>query len=301
MKKQSGVVLTRACATVGLLLLALASALSVTLRPEGLLTRLLRWTHRTIDAPKVFGAYHLCMLALCLVLVLVVVLLRGRIRKVSLDSIMFAAGVFFFLMELYKQLYHHAVLGNGTYNFGILPLQLCSYCLYLCLIIPWLPEGKLKQTLYLFTAFYQTMGGVLVMAYPLFYGQLSLSIHTMLWHIVMVALGVTVMLSRGYGKRYWREILPPIAVFSAVFGLSIAINLLLTPYAQNSPSPLNLFYMSPYEKCTYFVIKDVREAWGWIPSLICYFLLFIGVGANLCWVTARILHWLTAREEKKET
>lgn len=292
MKSHVRAVLPRILVIAGLMIVALVSVLCVTLRPDALLVRLLRLTHIPIDIPKIFGAYHLCMLAVCLTLMLAVVLLRKKLRAERLDRLVFFVGVCFFVMELYKQLYYHAVLGNGTYNFGILPLQFCSYCLYLFLLIPLLPEGRVKNKLYLFCALYQTMGGALVMAYPLFYRQLSLSIHTMIWHIVMICMGLIIMIARGYGKHYLKEMLPPIPIFGAVFVLSIVLNLTLTPYAQNSLQPLNLFYMSPYEKCTYFIIKDVRAAFGWGMSLFCYAALFIFVGANTCWLVARLIRLL---------
>ena len=300
MKSHIRAVLPRILVIVGLLGLALVSFLCIAMRPDGMLAWLLKLTHKPISMPKIFGVYHVCMLAVCLALMALTVLLRKKIRVEKLDTLVFFVGVLFFLMELYKQLYHYAVLGNGTYNFGILPLQFCSYCLYLFLLIPLLPEGKVKDTLYLFCAFYQTMGGALVMAYPLFYRQLSLSIHTMIWHTVMICTGLIIMISRGYGKRYLREVLPPIGVFGAVFALSIVLNLTLTPYAQLSPQPLNLFYMSPYEKCTYFIIKDVRAAFGWVPSLFCYAALFIFIGANTCWLAARLIRLLDRKSAQDQ-
>ena len=87
-----------------------------------------------------------------------VALLYRKFPEDKLDSLLFWAGVSLFLLELYKQLYYLVVLTGRRYNFGILPLQFCSYSLYLYLILPLLPAGKIKDALLDFVALYQTMG-----------------------------------------------------------------------------------------------------------------------------------------------
>lgn len=265
---------------------------------NGVTAALLRATHALWDKPAIFGPFHLTMLAVCLVVAALAFLLRQKVSVARLDDVVFAAGVLLFFLELYKQLYFWVVLGNGTYNFGILPLQFCSYALYLFLLIPLLPEGKAKDILYAFCALYQTMGGCIVMAYPVLYAEVSLAFHTMLWHTVMIAVGVLVLCLRGYGRRYLGELLPTTVLFLLTMTVATVLNLCLTPYTEGSLQPLNLFYMSPYETNSYILISDVRRAFGWIPSLICYALLFIFVGATLMWTLGR-LYLLWEKHSKK--
>lgn len=281
---------------IGLLSLIPLSFRSVRSHPNGWLTAFLYSTHRHIEKPKAFGTYHLFMLGICFLLAAATVFFFERRRVVCLDRIVFLFGIGFFFLEWYKQLYHYAVLDGQTRNFGILPLQFCSYCLYFALLIPFLPEGKLKDTLYQFCAFYQTMGGALVMAYPLFYRYASLSVHTMLWHTAMICMGLLIMIARDYGRRYFAEVIPPIAVFAIVFAVSVVLNVVLKPYAERSPQPLNLFYMSPYEPCRYWIIKDVRDLFGYPASLLAYAFLFVSVGANLCWGIAKGMFWMRRKK-----
>ena len=138
------------------------------------------------------------------------------------------------------------------------------------------------------------MGGCLVMAYPRFYDRLSLSVHTMLWHTVMIAVGVLILFSRGYGRSWKREVLPSSIVFLISMIVATILNITLTPLAVDSPNPLNLFYMSPYEDTYFLVIRDVQAAFGWLPSLVTYVLLFIFVGATLVFGVA----WLIRLAEK---
>ena len=283
---------------LGVLLVGTALAFLAFLLPDGPVTKFLYATHKIFPAPEMYGGFHLAFFGATLLLLVGIFALYRRIPAERLDDIVFCAGLVLFVMELYKQLYYHTVLGNGYYNFAILPLQLCSYVLYLYLLLPLLPEGRVKNALYLFAALYQTAGGCVVMGCPLFYYQVSLSVHTMLWHIVMI----TVVLLRGYGKSYFREVLPAAGVFLGVYAFGMALNVLLAPLSENSVGPLNLFYLSPLEETHNLIIADVRNAIGWFPAVVTYAVLITVVCVNAVW----LLGWVTRRiegitEKRKET
>ncbi|MBQ7397440.1 MAG: hypothetical protein IJW09_01280 [Clostridia bacterium] len=277
----------RLCVIAGLLLTAIGSLTSVVLRPDGLVAALIRSTHVIWPRPAIFGTYHLIMLGLCLGVMVAIALLYPKFPREWLDDWLFGAGVVLFVLELYKQLYHLVVLTGGAFNFGILPLQFCSYSLYLYLLIPLLPQGRCKEALLDFVALYQTMGGCIVMGYPTLYAEVALSLHTMLWHIVMIGIGVLVLLVRGYKKPYVKEMLPATVVFVATVGVAVVLNFALTPLAVDSLQPLNLFYISPYIQSHYIIIGDVQRAFGWAASVVVYVLMFILIGANTVWLVGR--------------
>ena len=123
-----------------LVVLAVLALAAVYWRPNGLLASFIRWTHATWARPAIFGPFHLIMLGLCFGLMVAVAVWYRKCPEHKLDSLLFGAGVCLFVLELYKQLYYPAVLTGGQYNFGILPLQFCSYSLYFYLLIPFLPN-----------------------------------------------------------------------------------------------------------------------------------------------------------------
>lgn len=255
------------------------------------LLRALQSTDQVIEKPRAFGAFHLVCFFLCVALS-VVAGVFGSIRKSCTDRLVLLSGLFLLILELYKQLYGCFVLMQGKgYDFSIFPFQFCSLPLYLYLVVPWLREGRGKDLLYRFLGLYATMGGCLVMAYPAFYDRASLCIHTMLWHTAMIATGVLILFSRGYGKSWRHEVLATSPVFLLSLGMATFLNLLLTPYAQNSPKPLNLFYMSPYQGTNFWVVREVRQAFGWGASLICYILLFVFVGATTVFFVKKGIDW----------
>jgi uncharacterized membrane protein YwaF len=257
---------------------------------DGSMTSLLIRTHVEIEQEHIFGAFHMISFFICIVLTVVLVVFEKKIPDPATDGIVFTFGLIFLVAETYKQLYYFFVIGNGSYNFSVLPLQLCSYALYVCLLIPLLPECAFKSSLYSFFALYLTVGGCIVMGYPVLYADLALNLHTMLWHTLMIVLGVFIMRKRKLGKGFWAELLPSTAIFAATYALATVINVTVTPYTGNSLGKLNLFYMSPYIPTHYIVIGDVWRAFGWIPALLTYAALFIFLGAPLMWLVARLVN-----------
>ena len=280
----------------GALVLSLIAIWNAVARPDGFVSNFLRLTHLEWERPHIFGTFHLLMLAFCLLSAILLPILLRRLSADGLDRLIFGAGLLLFAMELYKQLYHWCVIGNGSYNFGIFPFQFCSWSLYCYLLLPLLPSGRVKEAFYDFCALYLTMGGCIVMGYPMLYREVPLCLHTMLWHSVMIAVGVLIFSRRGYGRRYFSEILPSTLIFLCTFAMATVFNLTLTPLTEASAQPLNLFYMSPYEGNSYILISDVWERFGWPWAMLTYALLFVFVGATLMWV----LGWLLTRLQRRK-
>ena len=272
-----------------ILILGAISAVCL-ISPDGVFSSLFEKTHVAVEKAPKFGGFHIASLLICLSLAVITVIFEKRISDARVDGVVFSFGLAFLVLEVYKQLYYHLVIGNGSYNFSVLPLQLCSYAIYVCLLIPMLPESTFKRALYSFFGLFLTCGGCIVMGYPVLYADLALNLHTMLWHTMIIVLGVFLMRKRRLGNRILGEILPAAGIFAAVFALATAINVILTPYAKNSVGELNLFSMSPYIPTHYLIIGDVWEAVGWVPALLTYAVLFVFIGAPLMWIVARLLN-----------
>ncbi|MBE6694723.1 MAG: hypothetical protein E7589_08160 [Ruminococcaceae bacterium] len=264
-----------------------ALCLYTLLSPDGVAAQLLRLTHATWSMPPKFGVFHILSLVICVALCASVFIFEKAILKADTDSVLLAVGLIFFWLELYKQLYHLTVIGNGYYNFGILPLQFCSYVLYLYLLIPLLKDSRIKSVLYSFCALFLPVGGAVVLLYPLMYTEISLSLHTMIWHTLMVATGLFILKRRGLGACFKREVLSAFVIFLFTLGTALAANVLLTPLTHNSTQPLNLFYLSPYIENKYIIVGHVQRAFGWAPSVLCYSLLVL-VGASAVWLIGKI-------------
>jgi hypothetical protein len=257
-------------------------------------------TDRVVDVPRAFGAFHLGWLTVCIALGVLGALLGTRAAGRHTDSVLFCFGLVFFLLEVYKQLYSFYVIQDRVYDFGFFPFQFCSLPIYLCLALPFLPSGRLKRAHLSFLVLFETMGGCLVMGYPAFYDRLSLCIHTMLWHTLMIALGCFLITSLGFGKSWRCEVLPAVPILLSSITLATLFNIALHPVAQGSPNPLNLYYISPYGVTHFIVVGDVRRWLGWFPALITYALLFIFVGATLVFGAAYLIQSVRVLAEKRK-
>ncbi len=250
-------------------------------------------TDCTVLKPRAFGGFHFLSLGVCVFICILFGFWGTKRGRKHTDTVVFTAGLLLLFLELYKQFYSYFILNDRVYDFGFLPFQFCSLPLYLYLTVPFLREGRVKELFYRFLALYGTMGACLVMVYPAFYDRASLCVHTMLWHTVMLAVGVFLLFARGYGSSWKREVLLPAIPFVIFFFIATCINVFLTPHIVHSPNPLNLYYMSPYVQPTrYFVIRDVQMQFGWGVSLLCYLLFFVFVGATLVFFVTKLLRLL---------
>ena len=104
-----------------------------------------------------------------------------------------------------------------------------------------------------FLAFYGIIGGLAVMLVPnavLYTCFVPMSIHAMLWHTVLVVMGVYLIVSRGYGKKI-RKMLTSSAIFTGFVVLAIIGNVLVYNLHFNTPAcqpgdRFSMFYISPY-------------------------------------------------------
>lgn len=274
----------------GVILLCIAAVASVVLLRAGQaewLLRALRATYCVPTAPlQAFGPFHFAWLGGCICAAVLAGVLGWRTCSETVtDRVVFGAGVVFFLLEWYKQLFSFYVLGSGTYDFTVFPFQFCSLPIYVCLPAPLLGR-RAKHTLYAFLALFGTVGGYLVMAYPNLPASTTMCVHTMLWHSGMIALGVYLLVAERCGRSFRRDYLPAAGVFLASFAAATGWNLLLEPL---SGSTVNLFYMSPYRKTYFLVVREVQRLWGWGASAAAYILLFLLVGALPLWFLGVIL------------
>ena len=116
-------------------------------------------------------------------------------------------GCLLLALEIYKQIFCLRV--NHPYNWNDFPFQFCSTPMFLMIPAALLRPGRVKEALYKFLAFYGCLAGVSVMFYPTVISEavyLTMIVHTMIWHVSMIVVGVYVIASRGYGKNLRKEL-----------------------------------------------------------------------------------------------
>ncbi len=191
------------------------------------------------------------------------------------DMILFFTGLFLFASELWKQYTLTFVLGQGHYNWWYFPFQLCSIPMYLCLAVPFLSEEG-KHTVKVFLMDYTLLSGIFTFfdTSGLLYPLPPLTIHSYLWHIVLILLGLFAGLTADFSFtwKHWRH---ATCIFALGCGIAEILNLSLHTFTQ-----INMFYINPYYPVTQAVFRDIAHLFGRPVSLI-FYVLSIVLGSAL--------------------
>ena len=185
-----------------------------------------RWGEDGELGPGMFSLYHiLWMIFLLAACIFVVLWARKPHNPKRDDRIILGADLVLWVMEILKQLMYDV----GYYKYlrvDILPLAFCSVPLYLGLIGALVKNEKIKELCYRFIAFYGIIGGIGDIVFPvsLQTSFVYTSIHTMLWHSILVLMSVYLIAARGYGKKFRAEMQGPAVLLAALTVAAVLLN-----------------------------------------------------------------------------
>lgn len=217
--------------------------------------------------PEPYGTFHLVFWLTGLFFALTAAFLLRRASDKTNRRLLFAIGLLLFAAEVYKQLFYTYVVGNGSYQFDRIPFQLCSIPMYTCLLLPFLPQGKLRQALYTFTASYGFMGGFVSYFSPesMCLPYWTLTIHSFSWHMLLVFIGLYLFFTGRAGRRL-KDYLPAAAVYFALCLVAFGINLLCLHCPGND---VNMFYVGP-KPSPLVLCRDIVARCGWAVNTLVY-------------------------------
>ncbi|MBQ7316530.1 MAG: YwaF family protein [Clostridia bacterium] len=246
----------------------------------------------TMEKPKAYGAFHLIFtfvgLAVCILLAYVLRKTGKRGNRIVLTSV----GVFLLLTEIYKQLFYYYHIGEGSYQWWIFPFQLCSVPMYLCLIAPWLKEGKVQAAMYHFMTTFNLLGGIMAFAEPsgIIHGYWTLTLHAFVWHMILIFVGLYLIAS-GRGAKTVKDYLSSVVLFLVLAVIAFVINLLFWDVSGGS---IKMFYVGPAIS-PLAVFKDIATNCGWYVNTPIY-LVAVSLGAFLLFLPAYLYE---RRKQKK--
>lgn len=196
-----------------------------------------------------------------------------KIRQVSFprrsDRLFFLCGVIMFISEIWKQITLTFVLGGGRYNWWYFPFQLCSIPMYLLLLYPWLRQKVARRILLTFLMSYTLLGGIAVFADPsgLHYPLVSLTVHSYLWHILLILIGI---LSALVYFRCAHE--KALCTFAGSTGLYLFFCMLaeLFNLSFDRFGTINMFYINPGYQMQQIIFSDLSVRIGNTPAILLY-------------------------------
>ncbi len=257
---------------------------------------LVNWTWGDIAAdevgPGMFSWFHILCLVLMVAFTVAMCVIWGRKHNPKIDRIV--VGVFAVLLvlgEVFKQLFWYEYY--QYYRWEIFPYQFCSVPIYISVFASLVPWEKVREVCYRFLAFFGIIGGITVMAVPsavLYTYFVPISIHSMVWHSVLIAMGAYLIVSRGYGRKF-KELLAPFIMFLGCVAVAIVGNVLvyklhLGTDACQPGDNLSMFYISPYYDTQLPVLGAVQDIS--YPLFVLVYIAFFTSLTLLVWGTARL-------------
>lgn len=261
---------------------------------------MLDWTWGDINngdvGPGAYSWFHLIWIGIMIAACIAIGLTIARKHSAKVDRIVISVcSVILIGCEVFKQLFWFEFY--GYYRFEIFPFQFCSVPIYVAIFASVIPWDKVREVCYRFLAFYGIIGGLAVMLVPnavLYTYFVPMSLHAMVWHAVLVVMGVYLIISRGYGKRL-REMVTPAVIFLGFVALAIIGNVLVYNLHLNTPAcqpgdRLSMFYISPYYPTELPLLGAVQEI-SYPLFVLCYLLFFNGF-ALIVWGVTRLVRKL---------
>jgi hypothetical protein len=265
---------------------------------------MLDWTWGDIAngdvGPGPFSGFHLLWIGIMILACVVLSLTVARKHSAKADRIVIAVFALILVgCEVFKQFFWFEFY--GYYRFEIFPYQFCSVPIYVAVFASVIPWDKVREACYRFLAFYGIIGGIAVMLVPnavLYTYFVPMSLHAMLWHAILVVMGVYLIVSRGYGKRI-REMGTPALMFLGFIAIAIVGNILVYNLHLNTPNcqpgdNLSMFYISPYYP-TQLPLLGAVQAVSYPLFVVCY-LLFFNSFALIVWGVTHLVRKLRHEE-----
>ncbi len=186
-----------------------------------------RWKTDNGFAPGILSWFHILWLIICIVLcILFANLAKKNKSDKQVDLFILIVTSILTFSEVIKQ----CMLHLGYYHYfrlDIVPFAFCSIPIYIGFIGSLAKAKKIKDACYKFLAFYGIVGGISVMLYPKSVLEtyfVYMALHSMFWHTMLVVISVFLIVSKGYGKNFKDELLPPLTIFLSCVVVAITLN-----------------------------------------------------------------------------
>ena len=217
--------------------------------------------------PTAYGLFHILFTVIGFALSAFVAWKLRHVSEKTAGRILFLCGLVLTLSEIFKQFFCYFIIEESTYHWGEFPFQLCSVPMYLCLLAPFVKEGKLRRAMYSFMVLYNLLGGGIAFMEPsgLFHEYLFLTAHSCCWHMMLVFVGLFLCMSKRGGdqKSDYAYATQTFLVLCAVaFGINCAVQFGLG-------EEINMFFIGPGNS-SIIVFKQISEWLGWYVNTPIY-------------------------------
>ncbi|MEY8355754.1 hypothetical protein AALB39_20680 [Lachnospiraceae bacterium 54-53] len=243
--------------------------------------------------PAPYSLFHILFIAIGLAaVVLAAYYTTRRIKSIRLPRLLFFCGVLLASTECWKQLFLYYVVNQQTYDWWYFPFQLCSLPMYFCLVLPLVSSGSQRTVLCTFMQDFNLLGGIMALAEPsgLFHPYWFLTLHGLVWHLLLIYIGLVIAFSRLSDTTFW-GFMRTLPLFFVCCIIASIINRTAKPLGQ-----ADMFYISPYYPSAQIVFHEIALTYG-IPIGNAVYLFATCLGGFIFHVIFGKFHLLSARAE----
>lgn len=221
------------------------------------------WAMKT---PAPYGLFHLII---CLCGIPLAIFLAWKLRHITEHNhklFIFIIGLILISSELYKQLFHFYIMDDHVYDVWIIPFQLCSIPMYLCLCLPFIKHLQFIIPLETFLMDFTFLGGIMALAFPydLMQPYITMTLHSFIWHFIIILLGFYMGFSH-HGDTSFQGYLKTLPILFICVVFAQILNTVFHNYGE-----INMFYISPYLTTTQPVFSYIAEHFGITISNVVY-------------------------------
>lgn len=238
--------------------------------------------------PAPYSAFHILFAAAGIICAILLAWKLRSLKGRDYYLVLVLCGAVLALSELYKQLFLYHIVSRGRYDWWYFPFQLCSLPMYLCLLLPLFRSNAFGRILTTFIRDFGLLGGIMALVEPsgLFHPYWTLTLHGLLWHVMLIFISLFLTFAVGGESRgedhsllSYLQMLPLFAVFCIIATL---INTL-------SRGAADMFYISPYYPVTQIVFDKISILYGTGFGILVY-LLSVCLGGLVCHMALGFLH-----------
>ncbi len=246
----------------------------------------LKSTAIPMQEPKAYGAFHLLFWIIGTALaILAAYWLRNTTDRQN-RRVLLVVGFFLLIAEIYKQAFQYYAIGYTTYPFGIFPFHICSTPMYLSMIAGVLKPGRLQDALQNYIGTFGFAAGFIAFVEPsgLTQAYWPQTLHSFVWHILLVFLGVYLSFSGRVGRKRG-DFKPAFFVYLSLCAVALVLDF---AFYNVSNGTMNMFFIGPAGS-SLIVFSDISKLLGWYVNTP----LFIGcmtLGAFLVYWPNRRFH-----------
>ncbi len=217
--------------------------------------------------PPAYGLFHIVLIVVGLILCISLAWFcrkfddkKNKILLLSFAGVLIAS-------EVFKQVFLFYVIEGGGISWGEFPFQMCSMPMYLCPLVVFTKNERLRRAAYGFMMCFNLLGGFAGVFEPsgVFLTQVPLTVHAIVWHYSLVFLGFYIIFSHRAGSTK-QDYFDMVKFFTALCFIAFIINTLI---GITVGADANMFFVGP-NPTTIIVFSTIALKYGWAASTVIY-------------------------------